>query len=54
MKTKVKVDSVRLMRELRDQISREIAGMSYEEERRYIQEHLKHQRPLVKGTVRTT
>jgi len=57
MKTEVKVDSVRLMRELRDQISQEITGMSYEEENRYIQDHLKHQEPpetkKAKGRVGT-
>jgi hypothetical protein len=49
LKTDVKIDSVRLMREIRDEISREIRDMSYEEEKRYIQEHLKDQEPhLVK------
>jgi hypothetical protein len=40
-KTGVKIDAVRLMPEIRDEISREIEGMSYEEEKRYIQERLK-------------
>jgi pyridoxal biosynthesis lyase PdxS len=44
-KTGSKVDAVRLMREIRDEISREIDGMSYEEEKRYIQEHLKDKEP---------
>jgi len=44
----VNVDSVRLMRRLREEISKEIDGMSYEEERCFIQEHLKEQEPVVK------
>ena len=49
-----RVDAVRLMREIRDEISREIRGMSYEEEKRFIQEQLKSQEKLAeekKGTV---
>jgi hypothetical protein len=47
-KTGVKIDAVRLMREIRDEISREIEGMSYEEEKRYIQERLEDKGPLIK------
>lgn len=42
MKTEKKTfDAVRTMREIRDAFSSEIAGMTYEEERRFIEEHLK-------------
>lgn len=34
-------DAVRTMREIRDAISRETAGMTYEEQRRYTQELLR-------------
>ena len=46
MKTKPGFDAVRLMREIRDEISREIRDMSYEEEKRYIHEQLKSQEKL--------
>ena len=43
MKTKAGagIDAVRLMRELRNEIDKEISGMSYEQQKRYIQDHLK-------------
>lgn len=34
------VDGVRLMREIRDQVNREIAGMSFEELERWMDEQL--------------
>jgi len=34
-------DAVRLMRRLREKLSRETEGMSYEEEKHYIQERVK-------------
>jgi hypothetical protein len=34
-------DAVQTMREIRDALSAEIAGMSYEEERRFIDEQIK-------------
>ena len=34
-------DAVRMMREIRDKLAREFAGMSYDQQRRYIDEHLK-------------
>ncbi len=37
-------DSVRLMRELRDQISRDIEGMTFEQEKAYIRERLEQAR----------
>ena len=33
-------DAVRMMRSIRDRISKEISGMSFEEEQAYIQERL--------------
>ena len=48
MKTKTGIDSVRLMRELRDEISREIRDMSYEEEKRFIHAQLKNREKLAK------
>ncbi len=53
MKTKTDFDAVRMMREIRDEISREIRGMSFEEEKRYIQEQLKSQEKLAKEKTRT-
>lgn len=41
MKTDKPFDAVQTMRQIRDSISAEIAGMSHEEERRYIDEHLR-------------
>ena len=51
MKDQDRFDAVRLMRKIRDEISREIAGISYEEESRYIQNCLKSQRPPAKEKV---
>jgi hypothetical protein len=41
MKTEKQIDSVKMMRELREEISRDIQGMSFEQEREYIEKHLK-------------
>ena len=41
MKTEKQIDSVKMMREIRQEISREIQGMSFEQEREYIEKHLK-------------
>lgn len=41
MKSEKQFDAVQTMREIRDALSAEIAGMSYEEERRFIQEQIK-------------
>jgi hypothetical protein len=51
-KTDVRVDSVRLMREIRAEISGEIKDMDYEKESRYIQERLKNQELPVKEKKR--
>jgi hypothetical protein len=43
-KTEKTFDSVRLMREARERISRDIAGMTFEEEKAYIRDRLKQAR----------
>jgi hypothetical protein len=53
MKTKAGFDAVRMMREIRDEISREIRDMSFEEEKRYIQEQLRLQKQLDQERKRT-
>ena len=35
------IDAVALMRQIRDQMSREIEGMSFEEEKRYLKDRLR-------------
>lgn len=40
-KIEKKFDSVQMMREARERISRDIAGMTFEEEKAYIRERLK-------------
>jgi type II secretory pathway predicted ATPase ExeA len=42
--TKKEFDSVQMMRELRDRISRDIEGMTFEQEKAYIRERLKQAR----------
>lgn len=41
MKREKEFDAVKMMRELREQVSREIEGMTYEEQRRYLDECLR-------------
>ncbi|HYU31737.1 MAG TPA: hypothetical protein VEW48_06210 [Thermoanaerobaculia bacterium] len=41
MKNEKRFDAVKTMREIRDEISREIQGMTFEQEREYIEKHLK-------------
>lgn len=40
MKTEKQIDSVKMMREIREEISRDIQGMSFEQEREYIRGRL--------------
>jgi ribosomal protein L22 len=54
VKTKLRIDAVRLMREIRDEISREIAGMDYQKQKQYIRNHLERERSGVKEKKRTT
>jgi len=44
MKIEKQLDSVKMMREIREEISREIQGMNFEQEREYIEQHLKSRR----------
>ncbi|HKH47396.1 MAG TPA: hypothetical protein VKM72_22290 [Thermoanaerobaculia bacterium] len=44
MKAEKQFDAVKTMREIRDEISREIQDMSFEQEREYIEKHLKSRR----------
>lgn len=41
MKSEKQFDAVQTMREIRDALSAEIGGMSFEEERRFIEEQIK-------------
>ena len=41
MKTEKKFDAVKAMREIREEISREIQGMSFEQEKDYIESSLR-------------
>ena len=41
MKGKKKFDAVKMMREIRDKLSKEFMNMSYEEQKRYIEEKVK-------------
>jgi hypothetical protein len=57
-KTEKSFDSVKLMREIRDRLSHQIEGMSFEEQKQYIRERLdemKHQsqEPHEKNTPTT-
>jgi len=41
MKSKNKFDAVKMMREIRDKLSKEFISMSYEEQKKYIREKTK-------------
>jgi len=41
MKSKKEFDAVKMMREIRDKLSRKFMDMSYEEQKRYIKEKVK-------------
>lgn len=43
METKKEFDAVKAMRDIREEINREIQSMSFEEQREYIQQQLKSQ-----------
>jgi len=45
MKSEKKFDAVRMMREIRDKLSKEFMNMSYKEQKRYIKERVK---PIIK------
>lgn len=40
MEKEKSIDAVRMMREIRDALSRELEGMSFEEQQRYIRERV--------------
>jgi hypothetical protein len=41
MKDEKKFDAVKMMREIRDKLSKEFMNMSYDEQKRYIEERIK-------------
>jgi len=41
MRSKKKFDAVKMMREIRDKLSKEFMNLSYEEQKRYIRERIK-------------
>jgi hypothetical protein len=41
MKTEKEFDAVKIMREIRDKLSRQFANMSYEEQKEYIRKNIK-------------
>lgn len=41
MENEKNIDAVRMMREIRDQLSREFAGMTFEEQQKFIRENLR-------------
>ena len=41
MKSEKRFDAVKMMREIRDKLSKEFMNMSYEEQKRYIKENVK-------------
>lgn len=41
MRSEKKFDAVKMMREIRDKLSKEFRNMSYEEQKRYIKERIK-------------
>jgi hypothetical protein len=45
MKDDKPFDAVRTMRESREQIDRELAGRTFEQQKRYIRDHLPHPQP---------
>ncbi len=49
MSAEPSINYVRLMREIRDRVSREIAGMTYEEEERWMEDQLaaKNKAPMI-------
>ena len=41
MRSKKKFDAVKMMREIRDKLSKEFMNLSYKEQKRYIRERIK-------------
>ena len=44
-KAKKEFDAVATMREIRDRLSGQVEGMSFEEEKRFIRKHVPHPKP---------
>jgi len=42
MRTEKKFDSVKMMREIRDKLSKEFINMSYDEQKKHIKERIKN------------
>ena len=42
MRTEKKFDSVKMMREIRDKLSKELVNMSYDEQKKYIEVRIKN------------
>jgi hypothetical protein len=42
MKSKKQFDAVKMMREIRDRLSKDFMNMNYEEQKRYIRQNVKH------------
>jgi len=42
MKREKQFDAVKMMREIRDRLSKEFTKMSYEEQKKYIQKNIQH------------
>lgn len=51
MKTEKQFDAVQMMREIRDRLSREIASLNFEEERRYLDERLRLEAPRLEEPI---
>jgi len=48
MRNKKKFDAVKMMREIRDKLSEDFGNMSYEEQKKYIEERIKSKTRNVK------
>jgi hypothetical protein len=49
MKTEKGFDSVKMMREIRDKLSKQFANMSYEEQKEYIRKRIKSKDKALQG-----
>lgn len=47
MKSKKKFDAVKMMREIRDKLSKEFMNMSYEEQKRFIKGQIRSEKLLL-------
>lgn len=51
MKSKKKFDAVNMMREIRDKLSKEFSGMSFDEQKKYIKEKTKAKKVRKNGAA---